>query len=131
MAGFNNAFFERQSIARPPMFDGTEYPYWKTRMSILSETIDAWNIVESGFSRPKVTVDNLEIDKPRDRWTQIDNKRHRENANAKNSIICALDKIEYNRISHCVTTQEIWHILEVTHEGTSQVKESQLATLSN
>jgi len=29
MAGFNNAFSKGQSIDRPPMFDGTEYPYWK------------------------------------------------------------------------------------------------------
>ena len=48
-----------------------------------------------------------------------------------NALICALDKTEFNRISHCETAQEIWHTLEVTHEGTSQVKESRLALLSN
>ena len=47
-----------------------------------------------------------------------------------NALICALDETEFNRISHCKTAQEIWHALEVTHEGTSQVKESHLA-LSN
>jgi len=129
MASFNNAFFEGQSIARPPMFNDSEYAYWKTRMRIFLETIDAWDIVKSGFSRPKTTVDNLEVDKPRDQWTDNEYKRHRKNAKAMNSIICALDKTEYNCISHCVTTQEIWHTLEVTHEGTSQFKESQLAML--
>ena len=69
MSSHNNAFSEGQSIARPPMFDGTEYAYWKTRMRIFLDTIDAWDIVESGYSRPKITVDDLEIDKPRDRWT--------------------------------------------------------------
>jgi len=131
MASFNNAFSEGQSIARPPMFDGTEYPYWKTTMRIFLNTIDAWDIVESGFSKPKITVDNLEVDKTRNQWTDNECKWHRENAKAMNSIICALDKTEYNRISHCVTTQEIWHTLEVTHKGTSQVKESPLAMLSN
>ena len=48
-----------------------------------------------------------------------------------NALICALDKTEYNRISHCNTAQEIWHTLEVTHEGTSQVKESRLAMFNN
>jgi len=72
-------------------------------MRIFLKTIDAWDIVESGFSRPKTTFEILEVDKPRDQWTEIENKRHRENANAMNSIICALDKIEYNCISHCVT----------------------------
>jgi len=131
MANFNNSFSEGQSIARPPMFDGTENPYWETRMRIFLETIDAWDIVESRFSRPKVTVDNFEVDKPRDQWTDNEYKWHRKNVKAMNSIICALDKTEYNRISHCVTTQEIWHTLEVTHEGTSQVKELQLAILSS
>ena len=131
MAGFNNAFSEGQSIARPHMFDGSEYAYWKTRMKIFLDTIDAWEIVESGYSAPKTTVGNLEEEKPRNQWTDLESKRHRENSKAMNSIICALDKTEYNRVSHCVTAQEIWHTLEVTHEGTSQVKESQLAMLSS
>jgi len=48
-----------------------------------------------------------------------------------NSLICALDKIEYNCIYHCDSVQEIWHTIEVTHEVTSQVKESHLAMLNN
>jgi len=100
-------------------------------MRIFLDTIDAWEIIESGFTKPKTTVDNLEVDKPKNQWTDLESKRYRENAKAMNSIICALDKTEYNRISHCVTTQEIWHTLKVTHEGTSQVKESQLAMLSS
>jgi len=74
------------------MSDGSEYAYWKTRMRIFLDTIDAWEIIESGFSKPKTTVDNLEVDKPRNQWTDIETKRHRENAKAMNSIICALDK---------------------------------------
>jgi len=103
MAGFNNAFSEGQSIAIPPIFDGSEYAYWKTRMRIFLDSIDAWDIVESGFSKPKIIVDNLEVDKPRNQWTDNECKRHRENAKAMNSIICALDKTKYNHISHCVT----------------------------
>jgi len=86
MAGFNNVFSKGQSIVRPHMFDGSEYAYWKTRMRIFLKTIDAWDIVESGFSRPKTTVDNLEVDKPRDQWTENESKRHRENAKAMNLL---------------------------------------------
>ena len=48
-----------------------------------------------------------------------------------NYIICSLDRTEFNRVSHCLTTHEIWHTLKVTHEGTSQVKESRLSMLSS
>jgi len=76
MGSFNNALSEGQFITRPPMFNGSEYAFFKTRMRIFLDTIDAWNIVESEFSRPKITVDNLEVDKPRDQWTDNEYKRH-------------------------------------------------------
>jgi len=58
MASSNNASSEGQSIARPPMFDGTEYTYWKTRMRIFLNTINTWEIVESRYKKPQITVDN-------------------------------------------------------------------------
>ena len=76
-------------------------------------------------------MDNQEVEKHVNQWTDLENKLHNSNAKAMNSIICSLDYIEFNRVSHCLTAQEIWHTLEVTHEGTSQVKESCLAMLSS
>ena len=130
MASFNNAFAEGQSIVRPPMFNG-EYAFWKNRMNFFLKTIDAWDIVETGYRIPTITVDDQEIEKPKEQWTELENKLQNTNAKATNSIICSLDQFEFNRVSHCLTAQEIWHILEVTHEGTSQVKESRLAMLSS
>ena len=45
------------------------------------------------------------------------------------TLYCALDVNEFNRISGCETAKEIWNKLEVTHEGTSQVKESKINIL--
>ena len=45
------------------------------------------------------------------------------NARAMNTLFCALFAEEFNRVSTCKTAKEIWDKLEVTHEGTSQVKE--------
>ena len=42
-----------------------------------------------------------------------------------------MDRNEYNRISQCKTTKEIWRILEITHEGTNQVKDSKVRILEN
>ena len=46
-----------------------------------------------------------------------------------NSLICALEINEFNRISCCQSAKEIWDKLEVTHEGTNQVKEDRIDLL--
>ena len=46
-----------------------------------------------------------------------------------NILYCALDPNEYNRISTCESTKKMWDRLEVTHEITSQVKESKINIL--
>ena len=51
------------------------------------------------------------------------------NARAMNALFCALDKNEFNRISFCETAHDIWHTLEITHEGTSRVKDSKVNIL--
>ena len=51
------------------------------------------------------------------------------NAKAINILYCALDINEFNKISICNSTKEIQDRLEVTPEGTSQVKESKISIL--
>ena len=46
-----------------------------------------------------------------------------------NLLYFPLDPNEFNRISTCDTSKEIWDRLEVTHEGTNQVKESKISLL--
>ena len=59
----NNAFSEGQSIARPPMFNGTDYAYWKARMKIYLSSVDydVWDIIETGYRSPTVIVNGVEI----------------------------------------------------------------------
>ncbi|KAH9751000.1 hypothetical protein KPL71_014107 [Citrus sinensis] len=44
-----------------------------------------------------------------------------------NALFCALDKKEFHRVSSYESANEIWHKLEVVHEGTNQVKESKIS----
>ena len=46
-----------------------------------------------------------------------------------NVLYLALDANEFNRISVYTSTKEIWDTLEVTHEGTNQVKKSKISML--
>ena len=41
---------------------------------------------------------------------------------AKNIITYALNSDEFFRVSKCASAKEMWDILEVTHEGTIDVK---------
>ena len=64
-------------------------------------------------------------------WTEVEIKKVQVNYKAINTLHCALNPTEFNRISTCKTVKEIWDKFKVTHEGTSQVKESKIALLSN
>ena len=46
-----------------------------------------------------------------------------------NTLFCALDKNEFNHVSIYDSAFDIWRTLEVTHEGTSWVKESKFNIL--
>ena len=45
-------------------------------------------------------------------------------------LYCGLNRTEYNRISSCTTSTEIWTRLEVTHERTDEVKQTRIRTLN-
>ena len=62
-------------------------------------------------------------------WNELEKKTFALNAKAMNALFCALDKNEFNLVSICETAFDIWHILEVTHEGTSRVNESKINLL--
>jgi hypothetical protein len=49
------------------------------------------------------------------------------NCKVMSSLYCALDQNEFNRVSSCDSAKEIWDKLEVTYEGTNQVKESKMS----
>ena len=121
---FNSTIIpESQSSHMPPLFDGTDYSYWKTRMMIFIKAIEIalWKMVIDGYTPIENPVGLV----------QIAEQEKLENLNAKATYIlyCGLSKTEFNRISNCTTTKEIWTLLGITHEGTSQVKKSRIAIL--
>ena len=44
-----------------------------------------------------------------------------------NALFCALTKEEFNRVSTATSANQIWHTLQVTHEGTNKVKEFKIS----
>ena len=126
---------EGHSTNRPPLFDGSNYQFWSNRMSIFMRAYDyeMWDVVLDGPYVPMKTNAGSEALEPkvRSEWTGLEIKKVQVNYKAINTLHCALNPTEFNRISTCKTGKEIWDKLKVTHERTSQVKESKIALLSN
>ncbi|MQL79838.1 hypothetical protein Taro_012266 [Colocasia esculenta] len=108
---------EGQSVNRPPLFDGEDYHYWKTRMKFFLQGLDfqLWTIIEEG---------DLKVSNIKDKWTNEDKKKLSQNSKAKSILCCSLSKKEFNRISACKSTKEMWDKLRLTHEGSDKVKET-------
>ena len=68
-------------------------------------------------------VNGIQTPKPIQEYNEDDKSLASTNAKAINIIYCALEKNNFNHISICINAHDIWHLLEITHEGTNQVKE--------
>ena len=122
---------ESQSITRSPHISCSNYNYWKARMKIFIQANDyaCWDIIENWPIIPTKTTKEVETPKSKKEWTPTDIKNVQNNGKAMHTLYRALDVNKFNRISDCEMAKEIWYKLEVTHEGTSQVKESKINIL--
>ena len=82
-----------------------------------------WHVVTNGPHTPTIVVNGIQTPKPIQEYNEDDKKLASMNAKAMNILYCALERNEFNRISTCINAHDIWHLLEITHEGTNQVKE--------
>ena len=58
-----------------------------------------------------------------------DKKKMTVNAKAKNVLTYVIGENEYSRVFSCASAHEMWKLLEMTHEGTFQVKNSKINLL--
>ena len=125
----NNGFAQGRSANRPPLFAGNNFAHWKClmKMFVIDQDMELWDIIIKGPKIPmKTKEDGESVPKSEDEFTQTDLEQVSKNYKAMNLIYCGLDANEFNRITSCKTAKEIWHKLEVTYEGTSQVKETKI-----
>jgi len=103
-------------------------------MQIFIEAIDynIWEDIEIGPYVPTIvdgsTSTGTTIEKPREKWSEEDKRRVQYNLKTKNIVTSALRIDEYFRISNCMSAKEIWDTLQLTHEGTTDVKRSRINT---
>ncbi|KAL4297050.1 hypothetical protein GQ457_12G012970 [Hibiscus cannabinus] len=123
---------EGQSISKPPFFNGANYPYWKNRMMLFIQSTDysIWDVVLDGPFTPMKREGDTLVPKQRHEWNDEERRRVQMNAKAMHILFCALGPDEYAKMSSCTSAKEIWDKLEVTQEGTSEVKETKIGLLN-
>ena len=76
--------------------------------------------METPFTKPTTNYDA---------WSEKQKKSINFDVKAMNAFFCKLNKEEFNRVSTATSENQIWQILQVTHEGTNKVKESKISIL--
>ena len=93
--------------------------------------MEIWKTILCGYTFPTKVVDGNKIQKPLEEYDKEENKEFQLNSRAIYILVYDIDRTEYNRIFQCKTAKEVWRILEITHEGTNQVKDSKVRILVN
>ena len=112
-----------KSLIIHPLFDSTNYAYWKVHMRAFLQSLDekVWQAVEIGWTKPKEV--------PAD-WDEAKIKAANFNSRALNALFSAVTNEEFKKISSTETANEAWTILQTTYEGTKTVKDSKFQRLT-
>ena len=112
-----------QLLIIPPLFDGTNYAYWKVHMRAFLQSLDekVWQAVEIGWTKP--------TEEPAD-WDDVKIKAVNFNSRVLNALFSAVTNEVFKNISSTETAKEAWTILQITYEGTKAVKDSKLQRLT-
>ncbi|GAV58799.1 UBN2 domain-containing protein [Cephalotus follicularis] len=100
-------------------------------MTIFLQSLDyqLWHIIVNGPRMPTRTIDGIVSPKPENEYNDNDFRMLQFNSKAKHVLFCDVGPNEFNRISSCDSAKQMWDLLEVTYEGTNQVKESKISML--
>ena len=108
-----------EASGRPPLFDGTNFSFWKKRMTyyLMSLGPEVWH-----FSQNQDQMNStLPIDLD-------ERKAYIANAKALNSITSGITDSEFTKFMHCTSAKEMWEKLVGLYDGDSKVKKEKLQT---
>ena len=113
-----------QFLLIPPLFDGTNYVYWKVRMKAFLQALDekVWQVVEVDWVKPKEAL----VD-----WNEAKIKALDFNSRDLNAMFSGVINEEFKKISSMEIAKDTWTILETTYEGTKAIKTVKLQRLTS
>src|ERR1044072_852448 len=114
--------------AKPPIFDGERFDYWKDRIEsfFLGYDVDLWDLVIEGYKQPKDTEGKII---PRSQKTEAQKKMFKNHHQARTILLNAISYAEYEKITNKETAKSIFDSLQMTHKGNTQVKETKALSL--
>eukprot|EP00253_Pinus_taeda_P003692 PITA_03692 len=112
--------YEREASIRPPVFDGTNFNYWKVRVTAYLQSLgtEVWNIVETGYAFPSTTSTDAD-----------EKKKYETNAKVVSTLLGCISQSEFMKVMHYKSAKEIWDKIVTSYEGDEQVKRAKLQTL--
>ncbi|GAA0161968.1 hypothetical protein LIER_18163 [Lithospermum erythrorhizon] len=122
------------SISHPPLLDGSNYPYWKAKMTAFLKSVDSktwkyilrgWNYPTQAATKGERQVIKLEVDS-----TPTKDEPALGNDKALKAIFNVVDQNVFKMISKCTVDKEAWEILQTAYEGTPKVRMSRLQQLT-
>src|ERR1044072_5306056 len=126
----NNSFENKDNhySAKPPIFDGEKFDYWKDRIQsfFLGYDADLWDLVIEGYELPKDAEGNIVS---RSQMTDAQKKMFKDHHKARTILLNVISYNEYEKITNKETAKYIYDSLQMTHEGNSQVKETKALAL--
>ncbi|VFQ75832.1 unnamed protein product [Cuscuta campestris] len=100
------------------------------RIYIRSSNFQLWLVIKNGEEIPMKKVGETTVPKTEDEFDAEDIKKIENYAKAINMLYCAVNPDDYRKISCCTTAKEMWDKLEVTYEGSDQVREAKIDYLT-
>ena len=93
-----------QSLIIPPLFNGTNYAYWKVRIRAFLQSLDekVWQAVKIGWTKPKEALAN---------WDDAKIMAANFNSRELNVLFSAITNEEFKKLSSTKTAKEAWTIL--------------------
>jgi hypothetical protein len=109
---------EGTSTNNPPLFDGTNFSFWKVRMRtyLMALGADVWDVVETGYIKSVVLA------------SKDDKLEFSFNTKGMNAILNGLAEAEFLKVMHLQIAKEMWDKLINNYEGNEKVKDAKLQT---
>ncbi|XP_070047054.1 uncharacterized protein [Nicotiana tomentosiformis] len=99
---------------------------------IMAEDSKLLDVICDGPFIPMKTIGEPAVIVPKitKEYNDADHKAIEKNFRTKKMLICGIGPNEYNGISACQSAKEIWEAVQTAHEGTTQVKQSEIDMLT-
>ena len=104
MTGDRTCLSSSYSLIIPPLFNCSNYAYWKVRIRAFLQSLDekVWQAMEIGWTKPKEALAD---------WNEARIKAANFNSKALNALFNAVTNEEFKKISSIETAKEAWTIL--------------------